>query len=174
MRGFTIVELLVVIVLIAILAVISITGYNGVQNRAYASKAASVVDSYSKLIELYKASEGVYPVANYACLSESLPANARFGSNVCDSMYGDAIDPAFNQKLKTHAKTLPDGMLPEVNYDSDIFSRAPVYVGSENGGTIYYYLNGDYTCPRGETASWRDGTTVCAVQMGEAYGGADT
>lgn len=37
----------------------------------------------------------------------------------------------------------------------------------------YTTIQRDYTCPRGETASQRDGTTVCAVQMGEAYGGAD-
>ncbi len=33
-RGFTIVELLIVIVIIAILAAITIVAYNGIQNRA--------------------------------------------------------------------------------------------------------------------------------------------
>lgn len=44
-KGFTIVELLIVIVVIALLATISIVAYNGVQGRARDSKrqAASVI-----------------------------------------------------------------------------------------------------------------------------------
>lgn len=40
-RGFTIVELLIVIVVIAILAAITIVAYNGIQNRARTTEAAA-------------------------------------------------------------------------------------------------------------------------------------
>ena len=44
-KGFTIVELLIVIVVIAILAAISIVAYNGIQSRANNTKIVSVTNS---------------------------------------------------------------------------------------------------------------------------------
>lgn len=60
--GFTIVELLIVIVVIAILAAISIVAYNGIQNRAKFSKISQDLKSMQKLIEIYKADNGIYPI----------------------------------------------------------------------------------------------------------------
>ena len=52
-RGFTIVELLIVIVVIGILAAISIVAYNGVQNRAKSSTAQSTAANIDKKVEIY-------------------------------------------------------------------------------------------------------------------------
>jgi prepilin-type N-terminal cleavage/methylation domain-containing protein len=52
-RGFTIVELLIVIVVIGILAAISIVAYNGVQNRAKTSNAQSTATNLAKKAEIY-------------------------------------------------------------------------------------------------------------------------
>jgi len=57
-RGFTIVELLIVIVVIAILAAISIVAYNGVQERARASSVSSAVVSIQKAFTLWAIEEG--------------------------------------------------------------------------------------------------------------------
>jgi prepilin-type N-terminal cleavage/methylation domain-containing protein len=64
-RGFTIVELLIVIVIIAILAAITIVAYNGIQTRANASTAKANAESIQKVVEAYAADDsagnGLYP-----------------------------------------------------------------------------------------------------------------
>ncbi len=52
-RGFTIVELLIVVVIIAILAAITIVAYNGIQDRAKKSSAQSAASSLQKKAEAY-------------------------------------------------------------------------------------------------------------------------
>lgn len=54
-RGFTIVELLIVIVVIAILAAITIVSYNGITARANSSSAQSAAANVVKKVEAYAA-----------------------------------------------------------------------------------------------------------------------
>lgn len=56
-RGFTIVELLIVIVVIAILAAIVIVAYNGIQSRANATTAKSNAEATQKIAEAYAADD---------------------------------------------------------------------------------------------------------------------
>ena len=71
-RGFTIVELLIVIVVIGILAAITIVAYNGVTARANTTKANTNAVTVQKKAEAYNADSaggnGVYP-ATAATLS---------------------------------------------------------------------------------------------------------
>ncbi len=62
-RGFTIVELLIVIVVIAILAAISVVAYNGVQNRTNDAAIQSDLSNFAKKIRLAEADTGIIPVA---------------------------------------------------------------------------------------------------------------
>lgn len=92
-RGFTIVELLIVIVVIAILAAISIVAYNGIQQRASNTAIISAVNQTIKAVQLYYAQEGSYPLTGtYACVTSttgcietggvSRDANATFDANI--------------------------------------------------------------------------------------------
>lgn len=63
-KGFTIVELLIVIVVIAILAAITIVAYNGIQDRSKRAVAQSDLNNTIKLTEMYyydPANLSVYP-----------------------------------------------------------------------------------------------------------------
>ena len=60
-RGFTIVELLMVIVVIAILAGITIVAFNGIQARAKSAQLQSALDPYVKAIRLHEAEHGIFP-----------------------------------------------------------------------------------------------------------------
>jgi len=65
-RGFTIVELLIVIVVIGILAAITIVAYNGVTARANTTSAKSAANSFAKKAEIYNADGGTNKYPNTA------------------------------------------------------------------------------------------------------------
>lgn len=60
-RGFTIVELLIVIVVIAILAALSYVGYVNISNRAHDSTVRADLGNFSKQMEIIKLDLGHYP-----------------------------------------------------------------------------------------------------------------
>lgn len=68
-RGFTIVELLIVIVIIGILAAIILVAYNGITSRAKTSSAQSAANAAVKKAEAYNA-DG--PTAKYPLLGTDL------------------------------------------------------------------------------------------------------
>lgn len=60
-KGFTIVELLIVIVVIAILATLVIVTFTGIQQRARDSKRQTDVNALDAHLEAYYADNGYYP-----------------------------------------------------------------------------------------------------------------
>lgn len=81
-KGFTIVELLIVIVVIAILAAISIVAYTGIQNNARNSAAASAAASVRDTAEAYNASNGSYPTSKAQFVSGGTEALAKLPSDI--------------------------------------------------------------------------------------------
>lgn len=63
-RGFTIVELLIVIVIIAILAAITIIAYNGLTARANTTSAQSAANNVIKKAAAYNAEIGTFPATS--------------------------------------------------------------------------------------------------------------
>jgi type II secretion system protein G len=60
-KGFTIVELLIVIVVIGILAALVITTYNGIQQKGRNTERTTDLKAIQGQLEAYYAQNGVYP-----------------------------------------------------------------------------------------------------------------
>jgi prepilin-type N-terminal cleavage/methylation domain-containing protein len=89
-KGFTIVELLIVVVVIAILAAITIVAYNGIQNRAKMSAAQSLVSQANKKILAYAVLNGdQYPTSLTAAgISNTEGLQYSYDNNASPKTYG--------------------------------------------------------------------------------------
>jgi type II secretion system protein G len=95
-RGFTIVELLIVIVIIGILAAITIVAYNGIQTRAKNTQRQSDIVTIAKALEVYYADKGQYPAG-----SGSTTINASW-STTADASWQNLVTT-----MRPYVSTLP-------------------------------------------------------------------
>lgn len=96
-RGFTIVELLIVIVVIGILAGLVVVTYNGIQQKARDTERKTDINALHGQLEAYQAQNGKYPFLG----SPGGMNDATFRST---NMKG--LDPAALQDPKGAAQTL--------------------------------------------------------------------
>lgn len=149
-RGFTIVELLIVIVVIAILAAVTVVAYTGVQNRAHDTAVQNDLETIAKKFELYKidSSAGLYPYG----------ATLNNGDAFRLAVSRNSYEPTSAYQLLncTSATT------PGIDYAILAVSKSGnrYYVGSETGGVKLYTGGG----------SWISTTTICATILVDSVG----
>ncbi len=151
-KGFTIVELLVVIVVIAILAVISVVVYNGVQERARNSQTTSTIATYAKAIKSFFAANQRYPgpsapPAVVACLGSSPTcANITDNTGACFGVTQAVQNTQFTNDMKTMLSSLPEPSDTELNCNGKKY-RGAFYTTYGTRILLYSLLKGVSSCP---------------------------
>jgi prepilin-type N-terminal cleavage/methylation domain-containing protein len=87
-KGFTIVELLIVIVVIAILAAIVIVAYQGIQNKARATQYQTDAVSIVKKFEAYNAVSNGYPLTAAGADAATVTTQTTAGANLTTLVNG--------------------------------------------------------------------------------------
>jgi prepilin-type N-terminal cleavage/methylation domain-containing protein len=149
-KGFTIVELLIVIVVIGILALLVITTYSGIQAKARNSKRASDVKSLQTQIEAYFSQNGFYPSR------ADLNGSAWLTTNMKSLDQNALIDPSNPTQSKTlvaapvaksysYAPTQSDGTTSCESDDTGCakYTLTATYEGTLNGSSTAVAQNLD-------------------------------
>jgi prepilin-type N-terminal cleavage/methylation domain-containing protein len=135
-RGFTIVELLIVIVVIGILAALVLNAYSDIQRKARNAQTISAVNAYRKGYIAYATDKGDYPVNSNYCLGDGYP------SDLCWDNRSYKPNVTANAALKEYmGQSLPDPSTKRVYRNSTDGARAGIlYV---NDFSLRYQLEGD-------------------------------
>ena len=133
-RGFTIVELLVVIVVIGILATITIVSYTGITQKANSTKALSNAQSVQNVAEVYAAENNVYPATAAAFAAYSGVSRLPASITVVPGSTGTA--GAFTTPTPA---TLWGTTINPNNFDSTVTWSCLTSCTNTLGGRITYY-----------------------------------
>lgn len=143
-KGFTIVELLIVIVIIGILAAIIIVAYNGITQRAAASASKANAQAVQNFVSTYQTDDkgpGTYPASSWSPAPTTTLATLPSGVTVSNT----ALLSASNGKTTIGYAATTDQLGACIAYFDFVGAGATqyVYVGTAKTGG---YASGVYTC----------------------------
>lgn len=175
-RGFTILELAIVVAVIGILATIGIVNYQGAQERARDAKIRDAADKVGDAIQLFASQKGHFPLGGWG-------STTAIGSNTeCADggagWFGSGIYTCTVEDTLVASGYLPSGFsmnIPQMpGYSATLPSRSiMVYVA--NGTTrlvmVYYYLS---TPSSADTAHFNAELTQCGYNPAGVIGPRDS
>lgn len=182
-KGFTIVELLIVIVVIGILAAITIVAFNGIQQRAQNTTTLSAANAWYKGLKQYQAEVGRLPAVS-GCLGQDYPYDATATSSGTYQCRQDSPTFGMSEQASLYAALAPymgssrpaPTFTTALNSSTGQWKRGISYflAGSAAGSNIRLDIAfaGTNACPQlgGITANalntYTNGNSVCLYVIG--------
>lgn len=141
-RGFTIVELLIVIVVIAILAAISVVAYNGIQSRAENTKTLSAASAWAKSLQLYRTDKGVFPPVNSCLGKPDTYTDSYNGRCWAPDTSGWTVSGTFNSIMSDYMNNPSEPSNKNVHNETDQYRGAMYFHVSPTDVRMYVSLVG--------------------------------
>lgn len=136
-KGFTLIELMIVIAIIGILAVIALPAYQDYTARAQVSEAFALAEGQKAAVVEYYADKGAYPSSNTAAgvaaadkITGKYVAKVNIGGDgvITATMKKDNVNAALSEKTLT--------LTPKASVDATSAANNPGSFTWECGGTI--------------------------------------
>ena len=124
-KGFTLVELMVVIIILAVLTGIAIPSYLALRNRARIQATRAEMQNIGTAIAIYEADREVYPATTMAALITALEGNDTTGAGayMANVPTEDAWGVAYTYVLASGTYTLTStGATPDILLVDGVFS----------------------------------------------------
>lgn len=124
-KGFTLVELMVVIIILAVLTGIAIPSYLALRNRARIQATRSEMQNIGTAIAIYEADRGVFPATTWAALVTALEGDDVSGTGpyMANVPSEDAWDAAYTYVLAAGSYTLTStGADPDIVLVDGVFT----------------------------------------------------
>lgn len=178
-RGFTIVELLIVIVIIGILATLVIMTFAGVQKRARNTKTIANVRAYYNMIEAYYTTNGYYPATpnegqgtvTMVCLGLG------YEDGTCGTITGAQVyeSEEFMEELRTSLgggtsnQTINEvsGAVGDESFVGAAYG-VDIWLQGGTGRTIQWFLEGENqecALPKSYRYNTSNGNTACEIAL---------
>jgi prepilin-type N-terminal cleavage/methylation domain-containing protein len=171
-RGFTIVELLIVIVVIGILAAIVIVAFNGIQTRSQNTQKATEAKNWQKIFEAYKAQAGSYPdvpTPGTYCLGEGFLRGSDGQPRCRDYQNSGATSFLESDNATLMSELRKVATIPKPSNLPASGTLGPYAEYSSTRITIILWLKGGAgDCPAGTIQGWVDSSNpriACNIQL---------
>lgn len=161
-KGFTIVELLIVIVVIGVLVAITVVTYNGLQQRSRNTQVIVGVEAYNKALRNYHAINSSYPTST-GCLGANYPSNQCWQGDSGNITVNATLDSNLASVISSKP-TLATSLM-SIGITNNM--RAGAMFNASQNRIVYYLAGAAQSCGIGGATGVTEGgvVTQCAITL---------